>query len=186
MSTDSIHQQIHTAIQLLQEGDVIAYPTEAVFGLGCDPFNRQAVEKLLHVKQRPEEKGVILIAASLEQVLPMVELTSTPWESRVLETWPGPFTWVLPVKGALPEWVTGGRNTVAVRVSNHPLVKALCEAFGGPIVSTSANLSGEPPAKSCAQIKQYFKDDVYCIDAALGDLQQPTQIWDAVSNRQLR
>lgn len=179
-------RQIDQAVQRLKQGEVIAYPTEAVYGLGCDPFEQTAVEKLFHVKQRPIEKGIILVAASVDQIKEMVELHHCAWQEKVESTWPGPFTWVLPTKSKLPEWITGGRDTVAIRVSSHPIAKALCEEFGGPIVSSSANLTGEPPAKTCQQIKTHLNDAVFCIDAPLGDLAQPTQIWDAVSQERLR
>jgi len=182
----SIKEKIDKAVLVLRSGEVLAYPTEAVYGLGCDPFSELAVNKLFHVKQRPTEKGVILVAASVEQVQDWVQLIGTEWETSVLESWPGPVTWVLPIKKSMPEWITGGRETVAIRVSNHPVVQALCNAYGGPIISTSANITGQPPAISCEQIKQTFQDQVFCIDAQLGDLVQPTQIWDARSNQQLR
>lgn len=186
MIKDSIDQQLSQAVACLQIGGIVAYPTEAVYGLGCDPFNQKAVEKLFHVKQRPMEKGVILVAASVGQIKGWVELEGFAWQDKVLASWPGPVTWVLPLKKAMPDWVTGGRDTVAIRVSDHPVVQQLCEQFNGPIVSTSANLTSHPPAKSCAEIKAVFADKVYCIDADLGDLAQPTQIWDARSLKQLR
>ncbi|WP_178862537.1 L-threonylcarbamoyladenylate synthase [Thiomicrorhabdus cannonii] len=177
---------LRTAAEILGNGGVIAYPTEAVYGLGCDPFNEAAVQTLFHVKQRPMEKGVILVAASVAQIAAYVQLTGMPWEQKVLATWPGPVTWVLPLKQPLPEWITGGRDTVAIRVSAHPLVQALCEAFGKPIVSTSANLSTRPPAKSCDEVKAVFADQVFCLEGTLGELAQPTQIWDARSGERLR
>jgi L-threonylcarbamoyladenylate synthase len=179
---------IQQAIEVLQAGGVIAYPTEAVYGLGCDPFNLKAVQNLFHVKQRPIEKGVILVAASVEQIAAYVELKDTPWEAEVLASWPGPVTWVLPVKATanLPHWITGGRETVAIRVSAHPTVQALCHAFGQPIVSTSANLSHQKPASSCAEVKAVFQDLAWCLEGELGDLSQPTQIKEAQSGRVLR
>lgn len=174
------------AVSILQGGDVVAYPTEAVYGLGCDPFNQQAVEKLFHVKQRPVEKGVILVAASVEQILPYVQLMQMPWEQEVLASWPGPVTWVLPLKQSMPEWVTGGRDTVAIRVSDHPIVQQLCQAFGQPIVSTSANLTNQPPAKSCGEVVEIFGEELFCLQGALGGLEKPTQIRDAQSGQVLR
>ncbi|MCF6254669.1 MAG: L-threonylcarbamoyladenylate synthase, partial [Thiomicrorhabdus sp.] len=111
------------AVSRLRSGEVIAYPTEAVYGLGCNPFDLQSVETLFHVKQRPFEKGVILVAASVAQVLPYVELQDETWEEAVLKTWPGPGTWVLPAKEGVPDWGTGGRKTVASRVSDHPVIQ---------------------------------------------------------------
>lgn len=177
---------VSQAVKVLKMGDVIAYPTEAVYGLGCDPFNLKAVEKLFHVKQRPVEKGVILIAASVAQVLPYIELLEMPWEETVLQSWPGPVTWVLPAKDCVPDWITGGRNTVAIRVSDHPVVQAICTAYGKPIVSTSANITTQPPAMSCLEIKAVFKDQVYCVEGDLGSLKKPTQIRDARTGQVLR
>mgnify|MGYP001153419972 CR=1 FL=1 len=180
------NSNIDLAVKALKAGEVIAYPTEAVFGLGCDPFNQRALEKLFHVKQRPIEKGVILVAATVDQVLPFIELIDTPWQQAVLESWPGPVTWVLPLKKALPHWITGGRDTVAIRVSDHPIVQALCSEFGSPIVSSSANISGHAPAKSCAEMTEVFGDSLLCVQGALGNLGKPTQIRDALSGKILR
>ncbi|MBN2646833.1 MAG: threonylcarbamoyl-AMP synthase [Thiotrichales bacterium] len=174
------------AVAQLQAGKVIAYPTESVFGLGCDPFNPQAMQTLLHVKQRPLEKGVILIAAEIEQILPLVRLQGEAWQLQVEATWPGPVTWVLPVQNRIPDWITGGRATVAVRVSAHPLVQQLCRAFAGPLVSTSANLTGAEPARSCREIEQIFLGQLDCLAGDLGQLSQPTQIFDAQSGHRLR
>ncbi|MCF6298834.1 MAG: threonylcarbamoyl-AMP synthase [Thiomicrorhabdus sp.] len=174
------------AVSQLRFGGVIAYPTEAVYGLGCNPFDLQAVEKLFHVKQRPFEKGVILVAASVAQVLPYVELQGETWEEAVLKTWPGPVTWVLPAKEGVPDWVTGGRKTVAIRVSDHPVIQAICAEYGQPMVSTSANVTSEPPAMSCLEIELIFKGRVPCVVGNLGGLEKPTQIREATTGRVLR
>ena len=186
MLENLLKKHIVRAASLLNQGEVIAYPTEAVYGLGCDPFNQQAVEKLFHVKQRPMEKGVILVAASVEQIQDWVELIGADWEKVVLDSWPGPVTWILPIKNPMPEWITGGRDTVAIRVSDHPIVQQLCSAFGGPIVSTSANVTTHPPAKSCDEVRTEFEDKVYCISAELGGLDKPTRIRDARTGTVLR
>ncbi|MBF6058911.1 L-threonylcarbamoyladenylate synthase [Thiomicrorhabdus heinhorstiae] len=177
---------VETAVERLREGGVIAYPTEAVYGLGCDPFDFSAVEKVFHVKQRPIDKGLILVAASVEQVVDYVELAGMPWEEKVLATWPGPVTWVLPTKKNIPEWITGGRDTLAIRVSAHPIVQQLCTAYGKPMVSTSANLTSQPPAKSCEEIERVFGGQVFCVPGELGNLSKPTQIIDAQSGTVLR
>ncbi|WP_460186324.1 L-threonylcarbamoyladenylate synthase [Thiomicrorhabdus hydrogeniphila] len=186
MNQSNIHNQIQKAVQCLHDGQTIAYPTEAVYGLGCNPFDEKAVANLFHVKQRPIEKGVILVAGSVEQIVDWVFLYDTPWQQQVLDSWPGPVTWVLPLKKPMPDWITGGRDTVAIRVSNHPVIQALCSQFGGPIVSTSANLTNQAPAKSCEQVSQMFTGKVLCISAELGNLKQPTQIKEAKTGRVLR
>ncbi|MDX1352319.1 MAG: Sua5/YciO/YrdC/YwlC family protein, partial [Thiomicrorhabdus sp.] len=112
------------------------------------------------------------------------------WEQSVLQSWPGPVTWVLPLKSGtqkrMPDWITGGRDTVAVRVSDHPVVQQLCLAFDGPIVSTSANISNQPPAKSCQEVAEIFNKSVFCVAASLGTLNKPTEIRDARTGRVLR
>ena len=132
----------------LRGGGVVAYPTEAVWGLGCDPFDEVAVVRLLAIKQRPVDKGVILIAGARSQFDGLLDWDALTGAQRdaVLATWPGPNTWIVPTTSRVPRWITGAHDGVAVRVSAHPDVVALCEAFGGPLVSTSANLAGEPPA----------------------------------------
>ena len=186
VNQSSIQNQINLAVKKLRKGETIAYPTEAVYGLGCDPFDEKAVKDLFHVKQRPMDKGIILVAGSVEQIESWVELLDTPWEQTVLSTWPGPITWVLPIKKPMPNWITGGRNTVAIRVSNHPVVNALCEKFAGPIVSTSANITGHFPAKSCQEVVEFFGANVFCIEAELGGLNKPTEIRDSISGQIIR
>lgn len=138
--------EVPAAAALLARGGVIAYPTEGVWGLGCDPFDRTAVLRLLEIKQRPVDKGVILIAGAMSQLDPVVDwdALTQPQRERVQASWPGPYSWVVPVRVDVPAWITGAHASVAVRVSAHASVIALCAAFGGVLVSTSANLSGEP------------------------------------------
>ena len=174
---------------LLKAGGVITYPTEAVWGLGCDPANESAVHKVLALKQRPVEKGMILVAASAAQLDGWVDLAALPVERQaaVLASWPGPNTWILPAGPRAARWVTGEHDGLAVRVSAHPLVQALCQAWGGPLVSTSANLAGEEPARSRQQLDPRLLarlDGI--IDGAVGKQPQPTTIRDGLSGATLR
>lgn len=176
---------IQTAITAIQNGEVIAYPTEAVFGLGCDPLNQQAVEKILSLKQRPVEKGLILIAANESQILPYIQ--ETYLNEAIIQSWQSkPITWVFPASEKAPKWITGDFDSIAIRVTQHPTVKKICEKLNSAIVSTSANPSGEAPAKSCQQIRDYFGEAIFCLDEALGNLQQPTEIWHAQTGKRLR
>jgi L-threonylcarbamoyladenylate synthase len=178
---------LRTAVLTLEQGGVLAYPTEAVWGLGCDPFNRHAVERLLALKQRPMAKGLILIAANVEQVEPYLALLSATQRAQVLQSWPGPHTWVVPVPPSFPVWVRGQHLSVAIRVSAHEPVRALCKAFGSPIISTSANKTGKKPAINPAQIVSQFGSGVdYILPAALGGQKNPTQIRDALTGAVLR
>lgn len=173
-----------TAVAQLNAGKVIAYPTEAVYGLGCDPMNEAAVMQLLHIKQRPLEKGLILIAASIEQLKPYLMLTEDIL-AKVLPTWAGATTWVIPAQDHVPKWLTGEHHSLAVRVTAHPIAKRLCENYGGALVSTSANFSNQPAFKAAKQVAQAFPD-LFVLDGALGDLAQETAIYDVLTGEQLR
>lgn len=139
------------AAALIRCGGVIAYPTEAVFGLGCDPRNATAVARLLAIKQRPPDKGLILIAAEAAQLKPYLLPVDPEIRVRAYRAWPGPVTWLWPARPETPRWLTGDHSTLAVRVTAHPLAAELCR-HAGPIVSTSANLSGREPARTSAEV----------------------------------
>ena len=175
------------AAGVLHQGALIAYPTEGVYGLGCDPFNEAAVMRLLALKKRPVEKGLILVAAELVQITPLVRFDAVPDRSQVEASWPGPVTWTLPATDAVPEWIRGRFDTVAIRVSAHPVVQALCRAAGMPLVSTSANPAGQLPAMRCEQVDDYFGDQLAgCVVGELGGREGPTPIFDARTGQQLR
>jgi len=182
-----IMKNIITAGEILHQGGVIAYPTEAVYGLGCDPLNQQAVMRLLALKKRAVSKGLILIAASLEQLQPYLLPIEESRMVQVVDTWPGAVTWLFPASNNVPEWIRGQHDTVAVRVTDHPLASALCYLFGGPIVSTSANIEGQPPAKNAEEVAAVFSQQLALIlDGNIGGLSKPTQIRDAVTGQIVR
>lgn len=166
---------------------MVAYPTEAVYGLGCDPLNEAAFARLLALKQRPGDKGVILIAAEEGQLRPYLGDLPEPMLQRLRQTWPGPVTWIVPAAPGVPAWLTGGRDTIAVRVTAHSMAAALCRAFGGALVSTSANRSGEEPARSAEEVRRQFGnrlDDI--LVGPLGGLERPTRICDARTGATIR
>ena len=174
--------------QTLSDGGVIAYPTEAVWGLGCDPWNPDAVERVLALKQRPMRKGLILVAASVDQVRFLLDRLSPELQQRALQHWPGPVTCLLPDPDhQVPVSVKGEHSSIAVRVSAHPLVRALCEAAGQPLVSTSCNPMGRPPARYSWQVRRYFGEDrVHLVPGSLGSGRKPSRILDIVNERWLR
>lgn len=178
---------INEAVTALKQGKIIAYPTEAVFGLGCDPFNEAAVMQLLKLKHRPVNKGVILIAHNWQQVAKLIAPIDDSRLKQVLSTWPGPVTWVFPTAATSPAWIRGDHPSIALRITAHPVASALCEAFRGPIVSTSANLDGEAPAKDTATVQGYFGSGIAVIvDGPLGEILSPTPIFDAVTGAIIR
>lgn len=178
--------KIHLTIKRLNAGKVIAYPTEAVYGLGCDPLNESAVLNLLNLKNRPVEKGLILIASSLSQLKPYLQLNSNII-SKITSTWPGPVTWIIPSQPWVPTWLTGKHNSLAVRVSAHPTVKLLCEQYGRPIVSTSANISTKPPAtRSWMVSKNLNNTQLFILSGQVGNLNQTTPIYNVLNQQKIR
>ncbi|HEY0975173.1 MAG TPA: L-threonylcarbamoyladenylate synthase [Solimonas sp.] len=178
---------LRAAVDALAGGGIVACPTEAVWGLSCAPTDERALKRLLALKQRDWRKGLILVAAELDQLADFVELPSNNALKRATATWPGPATWVFPAQYELPLLLTGDQDTIAVRVSAHPVVRALCTRYGGPLVSTSANPSGREPARSATQVRLYFKDRVDAIvPGALGGLAKPTTIRDVTTGHILR
>ncbi|MGY3568366.1 L-threonylcarbamoyladenylate synthase [Vibrio paucivorans] len=177
------------ALNALKQGEVIAYPTEGVFGVGCDPDNPEAIEKLLQLKQRPVEKGLILIAANYEQLLPYIDESQLTEEQlkKVQATWPGPVTWIMPTSERVSDWVSGQFDSIAVRVTDHPLVQKMCNAFGKPLTSTSANLTGQPPCMTTAEVEQQLGDKLVVILAGeTGGREKPSEIRDAKTSKILR
>ncbi|PKM42711.1 MAG: threonylcarbamoyl-AMP synthase [Gammaproteobacteria bacterium HGW-Gammaproteobacteria-1] len=179
--------KLREAVRALLGGGIVAYPTEAVYGLGCDPLNPDAVLRLLALKRRSVDKGLILVAADFSQLEPYLLPLDVALERQVVASWPGPVTWLLPVRPEVPGWLRGSHDTLAVRVSAHPVVRALCAAYGGPIVSTSANPADRRPARNALTVQRMFGGGVdFILHAPLGGLERPTQIRDGRSGRIIR
>ena len=165
----------------------MAYPTEAVYGLGCLPFEPAAIARLLGIKNRAAGKGLILIAAELQQLASLIRLPDGPLRQQILDSWPGPSTWLLPTTAAIPDWLTGGRPTLAVRVTAHPMAAELCRRCDSPLVSTSANRAGRPPLTSALAVRRQLGSDVdYILAGPLGGQRRPTEIRDGVTGEVLR
>lgn len=165
---------IKMASRSLTSGGVIAYPTEAVWGLGCDPFNESALQTLLDLKQRPWQKGMILVASHLDQLDDWILPLTASDQSQILSA-TEPTSWLLPCRPVSP-LLCGTHRTLAIRISDHPVVRALTEA-AGPLVSTSANPAGRTPARSALSVRRYFGDLVdYLVPGELGGRTNPSQI----------
>lgn len=177
------------AVAALKHKQVIVYPTEAVWGIGCDPQSETAVNHLLEIKQRPIEKGLILIAANFSQLEKYVELArlSDDIKQQIFDSWPGAVTWLLPCSDLAPLWITGGSELIAVRVTDHPTVIDLCNEFDDAIVSTSANITGQPTCDHLAEIEALFSDQVAVyVDEPLGGNTQPSTIKNAFTGNVVR
>ncbi|WP_404344799.1 L-threonylcarbamoyladenylate synthase [Vreelandella venusta] len=178
---------VNAAVSALRAGGVIACPTEAVWGLSCDPDNDEALAHLMRMKERDPAKGVILVAASIQQFQPWLTQLPLSLHAPLAASWPGPNTWLVPDNGRSHGLVRGAHRSVALRVTDHPLMKALCEAFGGPLVSTSANRAGDPPAMSAEEVDTLFGDEVAAITAGeLGGNAKPSTIRDLVTGKIMR
>ena len=175
------------AVEQLRAGHVIAYPTEAVFGLGCDPANESAVRSLLMMKNRQESSGLVLIASRFSQLRRWIAAVDETLIERAMQTWPGPVTWLFPRADNVPDYVAGQHDTIAVRITAHGPSRALCEAFGAALISTSANHTTAEPARTAMQVQEYFGSRLAGIlDGELGDGEKPSEIRDLVSGKVIR
>lgn len=179
--------RLSLAARVMIQGGVVAYPTEAVYGLGCDPWNEDAVHRILAIKRREVSKGLILIAADPSQLEPFVLPLAAERMDEILASWPGPNTWLMPTRPETPEWLMGRFDTLAVRVTAHPLAAGLCRAFGGAIVSTSANVANRAPARTALGVRIALPGGPDLILAgACGGAERPSTIRDGRSGRVLR
>ena len=158
-----------------------------MYGLGCDPETPAAVFELLALKNRPVSMGLILIAAKLQQLQPYMAPLSKAIIGRMSTTWPGPVTWLVPARPDVPAWIRGTHDTVAVRITAHPLAAALCAMIDTPLISTSANLHRGVAARNMLQVRRIFGNNVtYILPGQVGESRNPTEIRDALTNKVIR
>lgn len=206
IDSDKVTQSVDRASAMLMQGDLLAYPTESVWGIGCDAYDSQAVERILAIKQRPIAKGMIVITDEAVRLMPLLRSLNTAQRERVLASWKAQNngdspnrqaqTWLLPIPDSLPttipSWITGQHQSVAVRVIAHPLIKRLCRQLVsesnpfGFIVSTSCNPSGQLPATSLEEAYGYFGEQIGYLQAHTLGFEKPSQIRDAVTGAVIR
>lgn len=170
----------------LKRGGLIAYPTESCYGLGCDPDNRKAVQRILKLKQRPQRKGLILIASHFHQVARYLQPLTRAEQARLHNDAGRAVTWLLPTHPSAPRWLRGAHDTLAVRLTAHPFARQLCRSLDSALVSTSANRSGQRPAKTYAECKRLFGNKVWVLRGRVGKRRQPSTIRAWVDGRIVR
>jgi len=180
---------IFSGVNAIREGKVIVYPTESVYGFGCDPMQPQAIEKIIALKKRPSHKGFILIISHISQLdlyLDKDKVTERNW-GVVEKSWPGPVTWILPAKKDVNDFLLGPNQTIAIRMTAHPISKALCDEMNGAIVSTSVNRSEQAPIKQPEIIQSQFSGNISGIVAGdLGTQSKPSWVIDFATQSVLR
>ena len=179
--------RINKAVDTIQKGGVIAYATEAVYGLGCDPDNTDAIERILEIKGRDAKQGFILIAANASQVEKYLGELNSQEKNALEKEWGEPTTLILPASDLVSSLITGGRKTIAIRITTHPDTKILCNALAHPLISTSANISGQAAIRSRLQLEKIFVDKVdYIFPSELGESTKPSTIINASTGQVLR
>ena len=206
-STSFITDSVTQAAKWLKEGQLLAYPTESVWGIGCDAYDEAAVQRILSIKQRPQAKGMIVITDSAERLMPLLEPLEEGQRQQIIKSWQADtdsielqgkqaHTWLLPIPQTLekiiPRWITGQHQTVAVRVIAHPMIRQLCQQLVdvqnpfGLLVSTSCNPSGQPPAMTFTDAYGYFGEQISYLQADTLGYTLPSQIRDATTGLVIR
>ena len=155
-----VQRQVERAVIILRQGGIVAYPTDTVYGLGASMSIPRAVKRVFQAKQRPQDMALPLLVANASQIAGLAGRVP-PVARRLIDSFlPGALTIVLPASGTVPDIVTAGGNTVAVRIPDHPVPIALIEGIGMPLVGTSANVSGQPSPLTAAEVRSQFGDKV--------------------------
>ncbi len=174
------------SVNYLNTGKIIAYPTESIYGIGCDPYNYGAVQNIYKIKNRPNKKPMILIASDVKQIENLVDHKAI--NQSVIESWPGHITWLLPASNDCPQWLYEKESRkVAIRVSAHATVASICDNFNKPIISTSANKSMDEPITKIEKIKDIFDNEIdFIVEGCLGNEPRPSVIRDLETGKVIR
>jgi L-threonylcarbamoyladenylate synthase len=187
MQDNDMQPDYDYAINCLRAGGIIAYPTEGVYGLGCDPFNETAVNRVLSLKQRSSQQGLILIAAAWSDIAHLIQPLSPEQLAQAFTPHAEPITWIFPASDKTPPWIHGQHHTIALRLTTHPEAKTLCQQYGQALVSTSANIHGQPTLTHSAAIQQQWHNAIdYILPGRVGGLNKPSQIRDIITGEILR
>ncbi len=170
---------VRRAAAAIRVGEVIAVPTDTVYGLAANPFDPGAVERLFAIKRRPESNPILLLIDSREHLALVARDLPKTFDRIAAHFWPGPLTIVLPANAAVPKTITAGTGTVAVRLPASRLVRSLIRAAGRPLTGTSANLSGRSAATTAREVQlQLGKQVYYIVDGGRSRWRRPSTILD--------
>ena len=179
--------EVEEAAAVLRQGGIVAYPTESCYGLGCDPNNFAAIRRILSIKRRNRVKGLILVSDHYFRFKPFIVGIPSNQRQRILSSWPGPNTWLLPAKKSLTQWLRGQHNSLAVRVSKHGPVRRLCRQSKMAIVSTSANRANRPSLRYYEEVVKQLGSEVdYVLPGRIGRRSEPSIIRDGISGEMIR
>ncbi|WP_343189874.1 L-threonylcarbamoyladenylate synthase [Buchnera aphidicola] len=183
-----IKKNLDKCVLDLKNGKIIIYPTESVFGLGCDPDNKQAVMNLLKIKNRDINKGLIIISSNYEYIKKYISIKHVPYKNikKFYKLWPGNFTLLHPAKKSVPSWITGKSKFVAVRITKNKFVHNLCKNFGKAIISTSANLNGLSPCRNIREIFSQFGNNICVMYGNVDFKKNPSAIINIVNGEYIR
>lgn len=172
----------------IKNGGLIAYPTESCYGIGCDPFNRIAIDRVIQIKGRKRSKGLIVIAGSQKQLKDLLskEALSDSINDKFDDYWPGPYSLILPVSNKVPNNLTGKHAKIAVRVTRHKLVQQLSQHLNLPLVSTSANRSGFKSIRTYRECKRQFGKKLMVLPGITNFSKKPSTIIDWETKKVLR
>ncbi|MFC1528534.1 L-threonylcarbamoyladenylate synthase [Candidatus Latescibacterota bacterium] len=175
--------KIDDAVTVLKNGGIVVYPTETVYGIGCDPLNRAAYERIHRLKKRNDDKQMLLLACSLSQVEQFAGRLADIPSRLAREFWPGPLTMVINTLSEIPEYLYGNSGGVAFRVTSHPVAASLANNSGYPITSTSANISGYPPVSNYEEaLKMFGKEAEIVLENSIPFSGTPSTIIDLTSD----
>ena len=167
---------------VIKQGGVIAFRTDTFYGLGADPFNAAAVERVRALKGR-EEKPILLLISDLDQIDRLIIEPSPDFMRLAAKFWPGPLTIVGRANTDLPDGITAGTGTVGVRLPSDPIVRDLVRSCGGALTATSANPAGRAPARSAQTVRSYFPEGIdLIIDGGGVTVFEPSTVVDATTS----
>lgn len=160
---ESEDESLLQAVACLQRGGIVAIPTETYYGLAVDPFNEEALRMLFCLKMRELHKPILVLMSEISQLSLIANFVPNTYQPLMEKFWPGPLTLIFPGCEKLSSLLTGGTDTVGIRISSNRLATQLCRMWGGPITATSANISGKVPARSADEVKLIFGAYIDCI-----------------------